>query len=51
MYTYLLAISVKNSTLVKQQTIFVVDGTITNQKVKVLIEENSACKSICINIL
>ena len=41
----------KNNTMVQLQTTFVVDGTTTNLKVDVLIEENSVCKNICTNIL
>ena len=40
-----------NSTLVKQEDTFVVDGTATSLKVEVSIEEKSVCKSICRNIL
>ena len=45
------AISVKNNTVVKLQTTFVVDGTNTNLEIEVLIEENDLCKNICTNIL
>ena len=43
--------SVKDNALVKQQATFVVDESTTSLKVGVLLEENSACKNICTNIL
>ena len=49
--TCLLVTNVKNNTLVKLLTTFVVVGIITSLKVKVLKEEKSAYKNIYINIL
>ena len=50
--TFLLVTKVKkNNTLVKLLITFVADEIITSLKVKVLKEEESACKNICIMIL